>query len=137
MAAPKIYIDDAAVQRYFLYLPEGVTKEVRKSIKSSIAIARTELVSNLSGRVLQSQTGHLVGSVSERIRSGRTWVFGLTGTRVYYGRIWESGFKHKTKAGKITAQAPRHWALPIRKIMREKIIAGINAAIEKAINDKR
>jgi hypothetical protein len=129
----KIYIDDAAVSQFFLHLPENVTKEVKRAIKSDIAIARTELVSNLSGRVLNSRTGHLAGSVTERIRSGRTFVFGMAGTRVYYGRIWESGFNHKTKAGKITAQAPRHWALPVRKIMNDKIVKNINDAIEKAM----
>ena len=72
------------------------------SIKLQIAVKKE----NLTGQVLNVQTGRLRRSVTYKIEQTTNGTFGYVGTNVEYGKLWEYGFSQKIGAG--TRGGPRN-----------------------------
>lgn len=98
-------------------LPENATKAMRAAMQKSLNIVYRRVVDNLTGRVLNVQTGRLRQSIQTSLEADG--LQGRIGTNVEYAEIHEYGGKtapHKIEArrGKALAFAHAGFVGPVR-----------------------
>ena len=79
---------------------EKIRAELNTSItRAAIMVQGYVKAQKLSGQVLKRKTGVLSASISKEVTSSAAGVYGIVGTNVWYGRMWELGFDRKVGAG--------------------------------------
>jgi hypothetical protein len=112
-------------------------RAISRALRQGAPIVRNYAVLNVTGRVLKSRTGQLAKSIRTRVSKTNFGGVLSVGTNIFYGRLWEKGFKHRgrsarklrsTKPGKV--MAPRPWLHPAAEQAIPEIGKLINLEIQ-------
>jgi hypothetical protein len=92
-----------------VFIPKELIKQLRTVLQGEMKAVKQQMLSNVSGGVLNRKTGGLAKNITARSRVfNQSKVWARAGTKYYIGRFWEYGF---VKNGK--QYRPKQWATPI------------------------
>jgi hypothetical protein len=125
------------------------TPDIRSAIVRGLQqggrIVQNYAVINVTGRILKRASGKLASSIYAKVRKTRAGGILRVGTKLYYGRMWERGFKHvgrakRTRSRKLgKVMPPRPWLRPAAEQALPEISNFIKLEVDrelKAISDK-
>ena len=113
---------------------------IKRGLEQGARSVHNYAVRNVSGRVLHFGTGELARSIYTKVSKTRYGGSLRVGTKLYYGRLWERGFKHRgrspkkfrsTKPGKFMAARP--WLRPAAEQALPEISNFIKAEIDREL----
>lgn len=87
-------------------------KHLRTGVRKGAQLVRNEAIRNVSGRVLRRRTGNLARNIYARSGLIRTGAQIRTGTKVFYGAAWETGFHRR--AYTVVPKRARALRIPLR-----------------------